>query len=223
MAKSRVLPQPARVRKKKQDKFQIDLYIDKASISAAYAESIFNTSYPATPLLYSYKDIGDCVFLLEDSSFYVWDDKSQDNLAYLKPWSADRSIKNYAREIIKKGVGTEIIHLAGGSIDKITEREVIEAARKDDNVAIEILEFTGLNLGVRLAYLVNVFKPKKLILGGGLEKAGKYFIEPLKKSIEKLAKDEALKNLKIENSALGEEAVATGAAALIVREAFMGT
>lgn len=209
--------------KKIQDKFQIDLYIGKASISACYAESILNAGYPATPLLYSYKDIGDCVFLLEDSSFYAWDDKSQDNLAYLRPWSADRSIKNYAREIIKKGIGTEIIHLAGGSIDKITEKEIIEAARKNDNVAIEILEFTGLNLGVRLAYLVNVFKPKKLILGSGLEKAGKYFIEPLKKSIEKLAKDEALKGLKIENSTLGEEAVATGAAALIVREVFMGT
>ncbi len=208
--------------KKIQDKFQIDLYIDKASISAAYAELILSPGYSATPLLYSYRDIGDCVFLLEDSSFYIWDDKSRDNLAYLRPWNADMGIKNYAREIIEKGVGTEIIHLAGGSIDNITEREVIEAAKKDDNVAIEILEFTGLNLGVRLAYLVNVFKPKRLILGGGIEKAGKYFIEPLKKSIEKLAEDEALKDLKIENSALGEEAVATGAAALIVREAFMG-
>lgn len=208
--------------RKIQGKFQIELYIDKASVSAAYSELILGTGYPATPLLYSYKDIGDCVFLLEDSSFYVWDDKSQDNLSYLRPWSADRSIKNYAREIIKKGIGTEIIHLAGGSIDKITEREVVEAAKKNDNVAIEILEFAGLNLGVRLAYLVNVFRPKKLILGGGIEKAGKYFIEPLKKSIKKLAKDEALKDLKIENSTLGEEAVAIGAAALIVREVFMG-
>ena len=208
--------------KKIQDEFQIDLYIDKASISAAYAESVLGSGYSAAPLLYSYKDIGDCVFLLDDSSFYIWDGKSQDNLAYLRPWSADMGIKNYAREIIKKGVGTEIIHLAGGSIDNVTEREVIEAVKKNDNVAIEILEFTGLNLGVRLAYLINIFKPKKLILGGGIEKAGKYFIEPLKKSIEKLAKDETLKSLKIENSTLGEEAVATGAAALIIREIFMG-
>lgn len=206
--------------KKIKELFNTDLYIEKAAVAAAYGESI-SALHKIDKLLYSHKDIGECV-LLENYSFYTADDKTNENFAYLKAWNAKMSIANYARQIVEKGIGTEIISLAKGSVDNIADKEVMEAAKKNDNVAIEILEFVGLNLGVRLAYLTNVFKPNKLVLGGGIEAAGTFFLEPLKKSIEKLAGDEVFAGLEVANSVLGDEAVRIGSAALVIREIYMG-
>lgn len=200
---------------------KINIYKEKASIAAAYAQLLAIPEYFENKILYSHDDLGDCA-LLDDTSFYLSEDTSIEDYSYLKPWGANMSVKNHAIDIVERGVGTEIVHLSGEDTKNITADKVIEAARKNDNVALEILEFLGLSLGVRLAYLVNVFKPKNLILGGGVEKAGDYFLGPLKKSVERLSREEALSGLKIENSALGEDAVTVGAAALIVRELFMG-
>ena len=117
--------------------------------------------------------------------------------------------------------GTEIIHLSGGDAEKITKEMVFEAARKNDSVAQEILEFVGLNLGVRLAYLSNVFKPKTLLLGGGIEKAEDFFIEPLKKSTDMFISQKILKDIKVVKSVSGSDAPLKGAAGLVIREIFM--
>ena len=55
-----------------------------------------------------------------------------------------------------------------------------------------------------------------------MEKADKYIIEPFKRSIKKLSSEKLLDKLEIQNSGLNEDAVAIGAAALIIREIFMG-
>jgi len=201
----------------------IRIYNERASISSAYAESIYIKNYSAKEkILYSHKDIGDCT-LIENMDIRTWGEEENKKLNYFKPWNDSMSLRYHAGNIINKGVGTEIINIIGNSsIENIREEDIINAAIKKDNVAIEILEFVGLNLGLRLAYLVNIFKPTKLILGGGVEKAGIYFIEPIKRSIELLSIRESLRGLEIKNSILGEDAAALGAAALVIREIFMG-
>ena len=56
--------------------------------------------------------------------------------------------------------------------DKITSKDVFEAAQKEDAVAKEVFEFTGKILGMSLANFVMFSSPEAIILFGGLTKAG---------------------------------------------------
>lgn len=202
-------------------KFSLPMYTCMPAMSAAYTESILKGHCAENKSLYSYNDLGDCVFL-EGVEFLTPEEKDKDRL-YLMPWGSNMGIVCNATRMIKQGVGTEMLNLAKGSVDNIKTMDVFNAARKGDTLAIEILEFVGLNLGVRLAYLINIFKPERIILGGGVRNAGNYFIEAVKKSIGKLAEDKISRKVEISySSSSNGDAVAAGAAALVIRETFMG-
>ena len=140
---------------------------------------------------------------------------------YLKPWGADLGITQIARYEIEKGIGTKIVSLAKGDPMNITTEVVIEAAKQDDDLASDIVHNAGMNLGIRVAYLVNLFNPEVVVIGGGVEKAGELILDPIRKTVHKLAFSEQADMVKIITSALGEDAVSLGAASLAIREIFL--
>jgi len=85
---------------------------------------------------------------------------------------------------------------------------------------MEIIENAGANLGIRIAYLVNLFNPEVVVIGGGIEQAGELLLGPVRKSVRSLAFEEPANTVKIVPSRLGDSAVALGAAALVLREIF---
>jgi predicted NBD/HSP70 family sugar kinase len=140
---------------------------------------------------------------------------------YLKPWGMDLGIIKMAKHEIEKGVGTKIVACAKGDPKNISTEVVIEAAKQDDEIATDIIRNAGMNLGVRIAYLVNLFNPEVVVVGGGVEKAGELILDPIRKTVKKLAFSEQADIVKIITSALGEDAVSLGAASLAVREIFL--
>ncbi len=197
------------------------VYAVRPAMAAAYTEFIKRDGYTDERFIFSYKDVGECVFL-ENFGFYT-DDIDFELNAYLKPWDSEMGIKQTARKVIDHGLKSSILDLAGGDINAVSDEIIYRAAGEGDTQAIEILKFAGLNLGVRLAYLINVFKTEKLIIGGGINPAGGHFLDPVRTSIEKLS----LCGIKEKVNVIygyqdNNEAVATGAAALVVRELFMG-
>ena len=69
-------------------------------------------------------------------------------------------------------------------VDKITSKDVFEAAQKDDEVAKEVFEFTGKILGMSLANFVMFSSPEAIILFGGLTKAGDMILKPTREHME---------------------------------------
>jgi len=74
---------------------------------------------------------------------------------------------------------------------------------------------------VRAAYLVNIFGPTLIVIGGGIERAGKIFFEAFKKSAKQFITEKIVKNIKIIPSETGEGACPKGAAFLAMREIFL--
>ncbi len=74
---------------------------------------------------------------------------------------------------------------------------------------------------MRIAYLVNLFNPEIVFIGGGLEKAGDLMLNPIRETVGKLAFAGPAGMVKILPSSLGEEAVSLGAASLAARELFI--
>jgi len=97
---------------------------------------------------------------------------------------------------------------------------IIEAAKAKDKIAVEIIENAGVNLGVRIAYLINLFNPEVVVVGGGIEQAGELLLGSVRKTVRQLAFEEPANTVKIVPSRLGDSAVALGAAALVLREIF---
>ncbi|MBN1462770.1 MAG: ROK family protein [Paludibacteraceae bacterium] len=68
--------------------------------------------------------------------------------------------------------------------DKITSKEVYEAAMQGDKLAIEVFNFTGKMLGEAFADFTTFSAPEAIILFGGLAKAGDLLMKPIQKSME---------------------------------------
>ncbi|MFH0876893.1 MAG: ROK family protein, partial [Candidatus Omnitrophota bacterium] len=75
-------------------------------------------------------------------------------------------------------------------------------------------------LGVRAAHLINLLNPEMVIIGGGIEEAGLSFLEEVKAAVSEWCFEEAASAAKIVPSRLGEDAVALGAASLVIRKVF---
>ncbi len=69
-------------------------------------------------------------------------------------------------------------------LEKITSKDVFEAAQKDDEVAKEVFEYTGKILGMSLANFVMFSSPEAIILFGGLTKAGDMILKPTREHME---------------------------------------
>ena len=68
--------------------------------------------------------------------------------------------------------------------EDISAKTVAQAAFKGDKLALEVYEFTGKILGEALANFVMFSSPEAIILFGGVIKAGKILLDPIKRHME---------------------------------------
>ncbi|WP_335869381.1 ROK family glucokinase [Bacillus sp. 2205SS5-2] len=69
----------------------------------------------------------------------------------------------------------------------LSAKSVFDAAREKDTVALEIIDRLAFYLGLTLANLGNALNPEKIVLGGGVSKAGETLLIPVKSYFEKFA------------------------------------
>ena len=74
--------------------------------------------------------------------------------------------------------GKFILDLAAG--EEITAKVVFSAARQGDRLAREIVEETCTFLGMGIAAVVNGLAPDRVVIGGGVARAGGGLFEPLR-------------------------------------------
>ncbi len=118
------------------------------------------------------------------------------------------------------GEGAQLLEMAQGDPEKIGLNILIEAADKGDEVARRIIEDAGEYLGAKIAFLVNLFNPEVVVIGRGIEQAGDMFFTAVRKSVRRWAYEESVKIVKILPTSLGEDAIAVGAAAIVIQDFF---
>ncbi len=218
-----------------QKEFNIPTFVGNDATVAAFGEKRLGLEQEIDDMLYVYSDVG-CGIIIKGEIYcgaggsagemQLTADNPEADLkdkdpSYLRPWGVDLGITQEARQMLsKEKVESKIMDLAGDDLDNITPDIIIEAAKAKDKIAMEIIENAGANLGIRIAYLVNLFNPEVVVIGGGIEQAGELLLGPVKKTVRKLAFEEPANTVKIVPSRLGDSAVALGAAALVLREIF---
>ena len=101
-----------------------------------------------------------------------------------------------------------------------TIHTLIEAAHAGDVQCRMVLEQAGRYLGVGISNLLNLLNPSLIVLGGELAGAGDFFLEAVRDSVRERAMLKATQEAEITFSGLGDDAVAVGAATVVLEHAF---
>jgi glucokinase len=70
------------------------------------------------------------------------------------------------------------------SLDKITSKDVYEAAKEGDKLALKIFDFTGRILGEKFADFIEFSAPEAIVLFGGLARAKEFLAAPIQKAMD---------------------------------------
>lgn len=115
---------------------------------------------------------------------------------------------------IKAGVNS-ILRAKVDAGESIHIDDIIDAARHDDNLSIELVEEAGEKVGKSVAFLINIFNPETVVIGGNLAAAGDYLMLPLKSATNKYSLNLVYKDTKFRISRLDDSAGALGVSMLI--------
>lgn len=99
----------------------------------------------------------------------------------LEAYCSATGVARTAKEILAKSNEESLLR----GLNEINSRDVFEAARKGDRVAIDIFERTGTMLGEAIADFIAFSSPEAIILFGGLTRAGDLLLDPVKKAVSR--------------------------------------
>ena len=126
---------------------------------------------------------------------------------------------------------TERIQLGESSVlsqkvrrgESITTEDIIYALEKEDPLCIELVSYTGTELGKQLAGIMNLLNPESIIIGGTLSKAASYyFLQYAALAVKQHSLKLISQHVPVLTSTLGDMAGITGAC-LLARNRTMGS
>jgi len=103
---------------------------------------------------------------------------------------------------------------------RITAENVVDLARVGDKIAQDVLNDVSFHLGFALANIANTLNPHKLIIGGGVSKAGDILLKPLKDYVQKFSFPPVAASTELALAKLGNNAGVIGAAWMVKKSTF---
>ena len=97
----------------------------------------------------------------------------------------------------------------------MSAKDVLDAAKAGDELALEVMEVVGHYLGLTLAHACMIVDPEIFVIGGGVSKAGQFLIDIIQKYYEHFTPMSENK-AKLGLATLGNDAGIYGAARLIL-------
>jgi glucokinase len=95
---------------------------------------------------------------------------------------------------------------------QITAKDVFDTARLGDATSLSVVSDTALHLGLALANAANTLNPEKIVLGGGVSKAGDILLKPVVENFSKFSFPRVRESTVIDIATLGNDAGVIGAA-----------
>lgn len=214
-----------------EQKFGIPTFIENDATVAACGEREFELEAGIQDLIFMYSGVGSGIIIngqiyrgaggcAGELGILNLTEEEKTKWGGLARWEADLGLTAKAVEAIKKGEKTKILELANGDIKNITMKTVVEAAKEGDSLANRLAEEAGIELGMRIAYLVNFLNPEVVVIGGGIERAGNVLLDAIKRTVRAKAFEEMANVVRIVPTQLGEDSVAMGAVSLVIQEIF---
>jgi glucokinase len=97
----------------------------------------------------------------------------------------------------------------------VSAKDVFDCARNGDELAKKIVDEVAFHLGFVLANISNTLNPEKIVLGGGVSRAGDILLDPVKMNFSMFAFSAVRDSTNLALATLGNDAGVIGAAWLI--------
>jgi glucokinase len=144
------------------------------------------------------------------------------NYGCLEAYASGPAIAERAREALAGGEPSILLKLVDDDLGKITAQVVYDAAKKDDDVARQVVRETANFLGAGVANLLNIFNPDVVVIAGGVTQAGAPLFEPLRAEVRRRAFRPAVEACKILPGTLRGSAGVVGAVATFKQQVLDG-
>lgn len=218
--------------------FSIPTLIENDATSACFGEHWLSPDTTFKNALYMFSGVG-CGILINGEVYRgsqgfagevsIYNFKEQDDFnckagspCFVKRWEIDLGILDDMKKLLSgdKQKAEKFFKLTSSNIDNVDLKSVFIAARAKDELATQALNMAAKRLGIKIAFLVNLLNPEVVVIGGGFEEAGEEFLNTVNATVKDWAFREATEKLKITFSHLRENAVALGAASLVMQKVF---
>lgn len=100
----------------------------------------------------------------------------------LETYCSATGIARTAREMVQKTTTPSL--LRNIEVEKITSKDIYDAAVQGDELAISIFKYTGTILGQALADMIVFSSPEAIVLFGGLAKAGDFIVKYTQEALD---------------------------------------
>ena len=196
-----------------------------------YAEYHFSRSKTESNVIYLHLGLGVAIGIVSDGKLYYGKNGFAGEFGHIPFFDNEKicfcgkkgcletevsgiAIEEKMNELVRNGANT-ILRKRYEAREQIHIDDIVNAARNDDNLSIELIEEAGEKVGKAVAFLINIFNPESVIVGGNLAAAGDYIMLPLKSSTNKYSLNLVYKDTKFRQSKMSENANAWGVAMLI--------
>lgn len=214
-------------------KFGLEVLIENDAKARAFAELRFGLAHAKKNVLAIHLDWGIGLGIIVNGKLYKGRDGFAGEFGHLpmvdngilckcgkqgclETIASGTAIVRMAKEGMKAGRSSFLGQLMEEDPNNIEIRKVVQAAVMGDQYSISILANVGHWLGKGLAYLIQIFNPELIILGGRMSEANQFILPPIQQSIQIFCNPELSNEIEIKVSELGSQAGIQGVAALVL-------
>lgn len=137
------------------------------------------------------------------------------NRGCLEAYASGPAIAAAGMKAVSQGMTTRIAELCEGDLNRITPELIATAARDGDAVAMDIYEKAGFYIGIAAANTCVALGPRRVIIGGGVARAGDLLLEPIRRTLSERVRVMPIEQVVVVPSQLGDNAGVIGVASWV--------
>ena len=214
-----------------EERVGLRVHLENDTRARCYAEYNFSRSKTESNVIYLHLGLGVAIGIVSDGKLYYGKNGFAGEFGHIPFFDNEKicfcgkkgcletevsgiAIEKKMNELVRNGANT-ILRKRYEAKEHIHINDIVNAACNDDNLSIELIEEAGEKVGKAVAYLINIFNPESVIVGGNLAAAGDYIMLPLKSATNKYSLSLVYKDTKFRVSKMGANANAWGVAMLM--------
>lgn len=215
-----------------QARLGVPVILENDSNCAAWGEYRFGAGQGSRHLCYVTFSTGYGLGIIIDGKLYVGATGTAGELAHtvvqldgplctcgkrgcLMSYASGLGISRLVRERLDRGESTLLRELCGSTPARVAGEVVVDAAKRGDRVAQEVLVIAGRYFGLGLSSVVQMFNPDRIVIGGGLAHVEQWLMEACFAALRENIHPVLHNSAEIVYSQLWEDAGMIGAAALV--------
>jgi glucokinase len=132
----------------------------------------------------------------------------------VEAYLGQRFLSRFATDLITQNPSNKLYEKFSNDFEKLEPIDLTNAAKEGNKLAIEILAKSGQRLGYAIINYVHMMDIRKIVVSGGVSKAGDFLFEPARDIVRKHMMEPFKEGFELVYEDLGNDSALLGAAGL---------